>query len=233
MVIEFIISILAHWAAIEVGHSFLNYLRQKREEGKIEDTLDELCKKYQLKDDFKEELKKLLKEYYTKPMEFIEKLDSLLGKFDAPITAEKFIKEIFVNLTIKLANRYEDYIATITQFINFEKLEKLSEEYSELKQILDEYKFRRLGFEIYSLDNVAQMISVDESIKYIKRSEDDALQSAIKSKDFIIIKGPPGSGKTRMLKEALFNSGFNNFVWIEKFYDYNRHADILCAELDK
>jgi tetratricopeptide (TPR) repeat protein len=211
----------------------LNYLRQKREEGKIEDTLDELCKKYQLKDDFKEELKKLLKEYYTKPMEFIEKLDSLLGKFDAPITAEKFIKEIFVNLTIKLANRYKDYIATITQFIIFEELEKLSEEYSELKQILDEYKFRRLGFEIYSLDNVDKMISVDESIKYIKRSEDDALQSAIKSKDFIIIKGPPGSGKTRMLKEALPNSGFNNFVWIEKFYDYNRHADILCAELDK
>jgi tetratricopeptide (TPR) repeat protein len=36
-----------------------------------------------------------------------------------------------------------------------------------------------------------------------------------------------------MLKEALSNSGFNNFVWIEKFYDYNRHTDILCAELDK
>jgi energy-coupling factor transporter ATP-binding protein EcfA2 len=239
MIIEFIISVLGNWAAGALAHSFLGYLRQKREEGKIKETLNELCIEYQLKDDFKEELKKLLKEYYTKKsMEFINRLNSLLKNFGAQIAAEKFIKEFFVKLTIRLANRYEDYIDTIIEFVKLEELEKLSEEYSELKPILkkykDEYEAKKASFIIGDLNSIIKEIKEIEPFPYyIEREEVKELQETIKEKDIIIIIGRPGAGKSTMLKHSLeFFKDFSNFVWIKSFYRYDSHGHVLRAELN-
>jgi|GEM_PF-5785396 len=238
MIIDFIISVLGNWVAGALAHPFLSYLIKRKEERAIEETLNELCEKYQLKDAFKNRLKELLKALHTKPTEFIKELDLLLKEFGAQITAEKFIIEFFVNFSIKLANRHGDYIATIIEFVKLETLEKLSEEYSELKPILkkykDEYEAKKASFIIGDLNSIIKEIKEIEPFPYyIEREEVKELQEAIKEKDIIIIKGPPGAGKSTMLKHSLeFFKDFRNFVWIKSFYNYDSYGHVLRAELN-
>ncbi len=158
-------------------------------------------------------------------------------KHNPSIDATNFIEELFLSLCNKLARHKDlDLIYIMLEYISYDELKKISKGLEGLMKLLSEYDAKRSGFDIGSLDDIAQKIVPRLLFKsYIDRDEDKELKDSISKEDFIIIKGLPGSGKSTMLGNALHlykEDKFTHCVWLESFYNYYQRGNALYAELN-
>jgi len=234
--IALLVNTLSGYAISEGISKIYDFLRNKKDEKIIINYFDDFCNKYNLGNEFKEELKKDILKSLNNPSDFINSLDGLLKKYNVNnVSAVNFLRDFLLSSCNKLSTKYKDIFDVMLKVETLDRLKEICKDYNELNALLNEYNAKRLGFDIDTSDKIAEKIKArTEFLNYIKRDEDEELKSIIEqdNNNYVIIKGLPGSGKSTMLKHALssylHNKGFTHGVWLEPSYDSTQRATLIA-----